>query len=124
MHKHEEKYCPRRNVLFECRAGDMYHCQCYTVTLSDAAKLFLEKTSYDDCFCKNCLIQIEQMIQFSLQHSFPKQKELMIEGLHFYFDNGFFVFTELYHLQRGYCCENNCRHCAYGNRSNAAPADN
>ncbi|MEO8853246.1 MAG: DUF5522 domain-containing protein [Ginsengibacter sp.] len=38
----------------------------------------------------------------------------MIEGLHYYYENGYFVFTELYHLQRGYCCKNKCRHCAYG----------
>ncbi len=26
------------------------------------------------------------------------------------------VFTEQYLLKRGYCCENNCRHCPYGFR--------
>ena len=32
----------------------------------------------------------------------------------FYFDdNGFTVFTEQYHLKRGYCCGNGCRHCPY-----------
>ena len=23
------------------------------------------------------------------------------------------VFTESYHAKRGFCCNNNCRHCAY-----------
>ncbi len=33
----------------------------------------------------------------------------------FYFsDKGFKVFTEKYHLKRGYCCNNNCKHCPYG----------
>ena len=33
----------------------------------------------------------------------------------FYFTKeGFKVFTEIYHLKRGYCCKNNCRHCPYG----------
>ena len=27
---------------------------------------------------------------------------------------GFTVFTELCHLQRGFCCGNSCRHCPYG----------
>ncbi len=27
---------------------------------------------------------------------------------------GFIVFTEKYHLKRGYCCQNNCKHCPYG----------
>lgn len=29
-------------------------------------------------------------------------------------ENGFMVFTEAYHLKRGYCCKNGCRHCPYG----------
>ena len=37
-----------------------------------------------------------------------------IEGIHFYYnENNFLVFTEKYHLQRGYCCGNGCRHCPY-----------
>lgn len=27
---------------------------------------------------------------------------------------GYIVFTEKYHLKRGYCCKNACRHCPYG----------
>ncbi|MUV04912.1 hypothetical protein GN157_14445 [Flavobacterium rakeshii] len=27
---------------------------------------------------------------------------------------GYKVFTEKFHLKRGYCCKNGCRHCAYG----------
>lgn len=30
-------------------------------------------------------------------------------------DTGFAVFTEAYHLRRGYCCENGCRHCPFEN---------
>ena len=36
------------------------------------------------------------------------------EGEDFYInDKGQFVFTEAYHLKRGTCCENGCRHCPY-----------
>jgi biotin synthase-like enzyme len=32
----------------------------------------------------------------------------------FYFDeNGNVVFTKAYHLKRGYCCKNGCKHCPY-----------
>jgi hypothetical protein len=31
----------------------------------------------------------------------------------FYFENGLMVFTAQYHLKRGSCCGNNCRHCPY-----------
>ena len=27
--------------------------------------------------------------------------------------NGNIVFTEIYHLKRGYCCNSNCKHCPY-----------
>jgi hypothetical protein len=31
-----------------------------------------------------------------------------------YFDGPYLVFTEKYHLKRGYCCQSGCRHCPYG----------
>lgn len=31
----------------------------------------------------------------------------------YYWENGLLVFTEAYHLKRGYCCKNGCRHCPY-----------
>jgi len=38
----------------------------------------------------------------------------MIEGLEYYIDvDGKYVFTELYHTQRGHCCGNACRHCPF-----------
>ena len=27
--------------------------------------------------------------------------------------DGYIVFTEKYHLKRGYCCKSNCKHCPY-----------
>lgn len=27
---------------------------------------------------------------------------------------GYIVFTEKYHLKRGYCCLSGCKHCPYG----------
>ncbi|WP_165838136.1 DUF5522 domain-containing protein [Pontibacter arcticus] len=29
-------------------------------------------------------------------------------------EQGLLVFTAKYHLKRGYCCENGCKHCPYG----------
>lgn len=40
-------------------------------------------------------------------------KEL-IEGVDFYYsEDGLFIFTEKYHLERGYCCGMRCLHCPY-----------
>ena len=38
----------------------------------------------------------------------------LIEGEDFYFNNeGLLVMTSKYHLERGFCCGNGCRHCPY-----------
>lgn len=29
-------------------------------------------------------------------------------------EEGYRVFTEHYHLKRGYCCKSGCKHCPYG----------
>ena len=54
------------------------------------------------------------LIKFMTEHNHnsPPPAE---EGEDYYFnDQGMLVFTEKYHLKRGYCCENDCRHCPYG----------
>lgn len=39
----------------------------------------------------------------------------LIEGLDFYYnENGLMVLTAQYHLNRGDCCGNGCKHCPYG----------
>jgi len=38
----------------------------------------------------------------------------LIEGEDFYFnEQGLMVLTEKFHLTRGYCCGNGCKHCPY-----------
>ncbi|SMD02318.1 DUF5522 domain-containing protein [Pedobacter africanus] len=39
----------------------------------------------------------------------------MEEGVDYYFnEEGLMVFTREYHLKRGYCCKNKCKHCPWG----------
>jgi hypothetical protein len=40
-----------------------------------------------------------------------------VEGIDYYMDNGFMVFTAIFLLKRGYCCESGCRHCPYGTKA-------
>lgn len=41
-------------------------------------------------------------------------KQELIEGEDFYYnEDGYIVLTEKYHLEKGYCCGNGCRHCPY-----------
>ena len=51
-----------------------------------------------------------------LKESYMKEEEnSKVQGEDYYLsEEGYFIFTEEYHLKRGYCCESNCRHCPYG----------
>jgi len=33
---------------------------------------------------------------------------------YYHSEEGYIVYTEKYHLKRGYCCKNGCKHCPYG----------
>lgn len=37
----------------------------------------------------------------------------LVENVHYYMENGLMVFTQEYHLCRGRCCGNACRHCPF-----------
>lgn len=41
------------------------------------------------------------------------------EGIDFYREGPYTVFTEDYLRRRGYCCESGCRHCPWGYRRDA-----
>lgn len=38
-------------------------------------------------------------------------------GDYYFSTEGYLVFTEKYHLKRGYCCGNRCRHCPFGHEA-------
>ena len=42
----------------------------------------------------------------------------LVEGEDYYLENGLYVLTARFLLRRGYCCDNNCRHCPYPKESN------
>ena len=43
---------------------------------------------------------------------FSKINELAKDE-YYYSKEGYIIFTEKYHLKRGYCCNNNCKHCPF-----------
>lgn len=43
-----------------------------------------------------------------------KKNESLTQEDYYLSPEGYKVFTELYHLKRGYCCESGCKHCPYG----------
>jgi len=54
LFKHEEKYCPRCGILFECKVGDVANCQCNTIQLNRKERDYINE-QYDDCLCANCM---------------------------------------------------------------------
>ena len=46
------------------------------------------------------------------QENIKREKPKLLPS-YFYEKNGRTVFTEEYHIERGYCCGNGCRHCPF-----------
>jgi hypothetical protein len=45
--------------------------------------------------------------------AFSKKKDFNQDD-YYLSPEGYIVFTENYHLKRGYCCKSGCKHCPYG----------
>jgi len=58
---HEEKHCPRCNKAFECKSGNIAHCQCSGVSLTEKQSAWIN-SQYDDCLCINCLQEIQHSL--------------------------------------------------------------
>ena len=69
MCKHEQKNCPRCNALFECKTGDITHCQCSSIQLNEAESTFIA-SHFTDCLCSACMKTMKSeysMLQTQLQ---------------------------------------------------------
>lgn len=65
-----------------------------------------------DCCCPKCLARIVDEQKQASADSGNSLRQL-IEGVDYYLEGTAVVFTALYHLRRGFCCNNGCRHCPY-----------
>ena len=102
------KSCSRCKNDIECKMDSIQDCLCAQVTINKECSEYLKETKYD-CLCNSCLTKLNELV---LQAESAPSK--LTENIHYYLENGLLVFTELNHIQRGYCCKSNCRHCAYG----------
>ncbi len=107
-----KKICGRCQNSLECLASSTEQCSCFDVKIDSRTREYLSETSYD-CLCNSCLTELNDMV---VSNSIREQvlPADFVEGIHFYKENGYFVFTELYQYLKGKCCTNVCRHCAYG----------
>lgn len=113
MKKVLNKNCGNCRKEISCNVYDIENCSCLPIELSPQIRKFLAKT-YFDCLCNSCLEELSQKIVRAGNLSFPGKKEEFIAGVHYYREGNMWVFTELYHILKGSCCGNGCRHCPYG----------
>ena len=80
--------------------------------------------SQQACLCESCLSQAIQekilncintgsqqdIIAMASQYSID---EKLIVGIDYLIEGYNWVFTQWYHLKRGYCCGNACKNCPY-----------
>ena len=52
------KYCPRCQKGFECKADSISECQCATITLTEKERAFISN-KFDGCLCVDCLKEIK-----------------------------------------------------------------
>ena len=114
-----EKLCPECNTGFSCgpAAGKAF-CWCN----SYPAIIAIEDG--ESCRCPDCLATlvsdrinkqldtITHEAALALASAYSGHK-LLVEKIDYYIEAGKLVFTRWYHLKRGSCCGNDCRHCPY-----------
>lgn len=110
MKKVIAKSCSRCMKEIHCNQESIEDCVCAQITISKDCAEYLKATQYD-CLCNSCLETLDRLVD---QANVTTTK--ITENIHYVMEGGLMVFTELYHIQRGYCCKSNCRNCAYGYR--------
>lgn len=58
------------------------------------------------------LVKWQHVLVVLVKYNNMEKKEF-IKDVDYYLEEGFVVFTEKYHIEKGECCGNNCRHCPY-----------
>ena len=116
-----EKVCPGCKATFICQSAGASTCWCL------ALPAILPAGEGDKCLCPHCLaaeIQAqfnaapEKAVSYFTKSATKKTTNTAAdykEGLDYYInEQGNWVFTAFYHLKKGYCCQNECKHCPYG----------
>lgn len=112
--------CHQCGASFSCQAPQPGSCWCAdyppVLPVDDASK---------GCLCPVCLkAKVAEAIALYVEEvkagkrvneaaEFSGSAPGLKQGIDFYVENGFYVFTEWYHLKRGTCCGNDCRHCPF-----------
>ncbi|PWJ40852.1 cysteine-rich CWC family protein [Sediminitomix flava] len=68
MPSHETKKCLRCGAGFECKAGNITQCQCFTVQLTKEEMEYVSE-KYDECLCASCLKALQEEAQQKLKEA-------------------------------------------------------
>jgi len=102
--------CPLCGGLNDCQlctaAAYKGPCWCESAKIPDKLLVRVPSARNRACVCRMCVVAFHR--EQSGAEPLP-----VVPG-DFYFDaDGLRVFTAAYHLRRGSCCGNDCRHCPY-----------
>jgi hypothetical protein len=116
--------CPVCGHANECRIANGYlykgACWCEQANVPTNVLRFLAESQLEPaCLCFRCLVALAHharnldepaQILARVRQEIPA----LSRPADFYLDDlGRMVFTADYHLRRGFCCGNGCRHCPY-----------
>ena len=123
-----DKTCSRCGTVFKCGTTEANgSCWC-----NNYPPLFAPDPLIN-CMCTQCLhdatkekvnnyvaeMTTEKALTENIAKDLPFTKHY-IEGIDYYMEKSFWVFTAWHHLKRGTCCNSGCRHCPYGFKKNTA----
>jgi hypothetical protein len=111
----KQKVCQKCSVSFNCHDSECWCNEFPAIMSLDPLR---------NCYCPNCLKEaVISKIEAYMNNLTPEniskimalgKPEKPVEGIDYYInEDGLFVFTSWYHLRRGDCCGNNCKHCPY-----------
>ena len=116
---HNPDKCPLCGAANECQlcSPAAYKGQCWCAQMQIPEALLAQvppDLKNKACICRACVMK------FLREKSNGEPAQKILPG-DFYFDRGLMVLTADYHLRRGYCCNNGCRHCPYQVIQTTAP---
>lgn len=109
--------CANCGSILNCGADQTGQCWC-----SELPPI-LPPEAGKSCLCRDCLkvkvqAKIDEYVQavkkgLIVNQAAQYKTSKLEEGIDFYMENGLMVLTSWFHLKRGECCGNACRHCPY-----------
>jgi hypothetical protein len=122
-----DEQCPLCGGDNGCRVakGHLYKdvCWCQEIIVPGQILSRLAEEWVDPaCLCRSCLETIARVslelnstdeILVEVRRLLSRPIEALTPDDYYYEPDGKMVFTAAYHLKRGACCANKCRHCPY-----------